>query len=463
LPGLFFKKTEKNGCIGGSFNDKFTCKRLNADFGRPRRAALPAVQPTYDAHSFNVTLIMTDNSTIRCPNCQQELQIATALASGIENEIRTKYIKRFNEDRQKLDAEKAKIAAESEQLKLQAENQERVLADKLRLARLQLEEEATKKASAELQSRMDSLLKELDDKSKKLKESQDKELSLLQKERQIREREESLKLDLEKQMIERQKEIEDRVKKTESERMELKVKELEKKLADQVELAETMRRKAEQGSQQMQGEMLELALEELLRSAFPFDMIEEVAKGVKGADCVQYVRNATGQLCGRIIYESKRTKAFTNEWIEKLKQDMRAQQADIAVIVSDVLPRDMECFGFKDGVWICRFSEAKALAYVLRDSLMKISTAVLTQENRGDKMQMLYDYLTGSEFRQSIEAVMEGFVSLRDGITREKVQMEKIWKEREKQLDKVLLNTTRFWGSIKGIAGNAVGELKMLE
>jgi hypothetical protein len=406
---------------------------------------------------------MSNNSTIKCPNCQHEFPIGNALAKEIEDDIKTKYTGYLNEARKKMDAEKAQLAKEAEQLKLSGENQERILADKLKLAKIQLEEEAIKKASSEIQLQVEMLNKELTEKSHKLKESQAKELELMQKEKQIKEREESLKLDLEKQMLERGKEIEDRVKKMESERSDLKIKELEKKLSDQVELAETMRRKAEQGSMQLQGEVLELALEELLRAAFPFDTIEEVAKGTRGADCVQLVKNNLGQVCGKIIYESKRTKAFTQEWIEKLKGDMRSQQADIAVIVSEVLPRDMEAFGFKDGVWICRFSDVKALAFLLRDSLIKINVALVSQENRGDKMQMLYDYLTGNEFRQNIEAVMEGFIAMKDGITREKVQMEKLWKEREKQLDKVLLNTTQFFGSIKGIAGNAVGDLKMLE
>jgi len=406
---------------------------------------------------------MSNNSTIKCPNCQHEFPIENALSQKIEDDIRGKYLKRYNEDRQKLEAEKSQLAKETEQLKLLAENQDRIVADKLKLEKGRLEQEAIKKAAGEMQLQLESLNKELTDKSQKLKESQQKELELMQKEKQIKEREESLKLDLEKQMLERQKEIEDRVKKMESERSDLKIKELEKKLADQVELAETMRRKAEQGSMQLQGEVLELALEELLRASFPFDTIEEVAKGVKGADCVQLVKNNLAQPCGKIIYESKRTKVFTQEWIEKLKTDMRAQQADIAVIVTEVLPKDMDAFGFKDGVWICRFSEVKPLAFLLRDSLLKIHTALVSQENKGEKMQMLYDYLTANEFRQNIEAVVEGFMALRKGIITEKVQMEKIWKEREKQLDKVLLNTTQFYGSIKGIAGNAVGDLKMLE
>lgn len=406
---------------------------------------------------------MSNNSTITCPNCKYEFPIENALSQKIEDDIKGRYLKRYNEDKLKFEAEKAQLAKEAELIKTQGENQEQILADKLRLAKTQLEQEAIKKAASEMALQMEMLNKELTDKSQKLKESQVKELELMQKEKQINEREESLKLDLEKQLVARQKEIEDRVKKMESERSDLKIKELEKKLTDQAELVETMRRKAEQGSMQLQGEVLELALEELLKATFPLDSIEEVAKGVKGADCVQHVKNNVGDMCGKIIYESKRTKAFTNEWIEKLKRDMRAQQADIAVIVTETLPKDMESFGFKDGVWICRFSDVKPLAFLLRDSLLKIHTAMVSQENKGDKMQMLYNYLTANEFRQNIEAVVEGFLALKDGITREKIQMEKIWKEREKQLDKVLLNTTQFYGSIKGIAGNAVGDLKMLE
>lgn len=406
---------------------------------------------------------MSNNSTITCPNCKHEFPIESALSQKIEDDIKSRYLKRFKEDQQKLDHEKAQLAKEMELIKAQGENQEQILADKLRLAKSQLEQEAIKKAASEMALQMELLNKELTDKSEKLRASQVKELELMQKEKQIKEREESLKLDLEKELVLRQKEIEDRVKKMESERSDLKIKELEKKLTDQAELVETMRRKSEQGSMQLQGEVLELALEELLKTTFPLDIIEEVAKGVKGADCVQHVRDNTAQLCGKIIYESKRTKAFTMEWIEKLKKDMRAQQADIAVIVTETLPKDMDAFGFKDGVWICRFSDVKPLSFLLRDSLLKIHSAMISQENKGDKMQMLYNYLTANEFRQNIEAVVEGFLALKDGITREKVQMEKIWKEREKQLDKVLLNTTQFYGSIKGIAGNAVGDLKMLE
>ncbi|MGZ3900757.1 MAG: DUF2130 domain-containing protein [Bacteroidia bacterium] len=406
---------------------------------------------------------MSNNSTVRCPNCQHEFPIGNALAQEIESEIRGKYLKRFNDDKLKIEAEKAQLAKESEQLKLQFENQEKIIADKLRLARQQLEQEAIKKAAGEMQLQMEALNKELAEKSQKLKESLVKELELMQKEKQVKEKEENLKLELEKQLLEKQKEIEERAKKMEAERSDLKIKELEKKLSDQVEQLEIMRRKAEQGSMQLQGEVQELALEELLRSNYPFDMVEEVAKGIKGADCIHHVRNHLAQECGKIIYESKRTKAFSNEWIQKLKADMRAQQADLAILVTETLPKDMDSFGFREGVWICKFSDIKALSFVLRDSIIKINTAMVSQENKTDKAHLIYNYVTGTEFRQNIEAILEGWLALKDGITRERVQMEKIWKEREKQIDKTLTNTAQFYGSIKGIAGNAVGDIQLLE
>lgn len=406
---------------------------------------------------------MSNNSTVKCPSCNHEFQIGNALAQEIESEIKGRYLKRFNEDRQKLEAEKALLVQQSEQLKMQSENQERVISDKLKLAKHQLEQEAIKKAADEMQMQMDLLNKEIREKSQKLKESQSKELELLYKEKQLKEKEETFKLEFEKQLLERQKEIEEKVKKTEGERSDMKVKELEKKLSDQVEQLELMRRKAEQGSMQLQGEVLELALEDLLRSSYPFDKVEEVAKGIKGADCIHHVRNHLAQPCGKIIYESKRTKAFAGDWIDKLKTDMRSQQADLAILVTETLPKEMDSFGFKDGVWICKFSDIKALSFILRDSLIKINTAVVSQENKTDKAQLIYSYVTGIEFRQNIEAILEGWLALKDGITREKIQMEKIWKEREKQIDKTLTNTAQFYGSIKGIAGNAVGDIKLLE
>ena len=177
----------------------------------------------------------------------------------------------------------------------------------------------------------------------------------------------------------------------------------------------------------------------MLRATFPFDMISEVGKGVRGADCIQTVRNNFGQECGKIIFESKRTKNFANDWIEKLKSDMRSQGADMAVIVTQALPKDMSRFGEKEGVWICSFAEVKAIVDMLRDAVIKISSASKSQENKGDKMHLLYDYLTSREFAEQWQAIREGFMSMKLSIQRERDAMEKLWKAREKQLEKVLL------------------------
>lgn len=406
---------------------------------------------------------MSNSSTVKCPNCKTEFQLGDAISSEIEAKIKARYVERFNKDQKELADKEKQFELQLEQLKKQQEEQEKIIAEKVKLQKAVLEQEAIKKAADEVDTRVKLMEKELQEKTAKIKEAQLKELELMQKEKAFLEKQELFAIELEKQILEREKAIEERYKQKESEKTDFKVKELEKKLADQKALIETMQRKAEQGSMQMQGEVHELALEELLRSTFPFDAIDEVGKGVKGADAIQTVRNALGQICGKIIYESKNTKAFGGDWIDKLKHDMRASQADIAVIVTETMPKDMDRFGMKDGVWICNFSEIKSLAFVLRDSLIKIYAAQASQENKGDKMSMLYTYLTGTEFRQQIEAIVEGFTELQMGIQREKNAMTKIWKEREKQLEKVLLNTTNFYGSVKGIAGNAISDIKLLE
>lgn len=406
---------------------------------------------------------MSTTSTVKCPNCKHEFQLGDAISGEIEANIKARYLAQYNKD-QKLISEKEKqIELQLEQVKKQQEEQDRIIAEKIKLQRAVLEQEAIKKASEDVDVRVKMMEKELQEKTEKIKEAQHKELELMQKEKALKEKQDLFAVELEKQLLEREKLVEEKIRKAESEKTDFKVKELQKQLEDQKKLTEEMVRKQGQGSMQLQGEVQELALEDLLKSTFPFDKIEEVGKGVRGADAVQTVRNPLGQACGKIIYESKNTKAFGGDWIDKLKHDMRTTQADIAVIVTETMPKDMERFGMKDGVWVCSFFEIKSLAFVLRDSLMKIYAANASQENKGDKMSMLYSYLTGTEFRQQIEAIVEGFTELQEGIQKEKNAMQKIWKEREKQLEKVLLNTTNFYGSVKGIAGNAIGDIKALE
>lgn len=409
-------------------------------------------------------------STVKCPNCKHEFQLGDAISAEIEGKIRARYLDRYNKDQKELEDKKRALELQQEEMKKQQEEQERIIADKVKLQKAVLEQEAIKKAAGEMQLQMEQLNKELSEKAQKLRESQEKELEFLKKEKDIKNREAELELTLQKKLQEEREQYAEQIRRQEAERNALKEKdhqmqllELKKQLDAQKKLTEEMVRKQEQGSMQLQGEVHEIALEDLLRSTFPFDTIDEVGKGVKGADAIHTIRNSLGQTCGKIIYESKRTKAFSNDWIDKLKHDMRNSQADLAVIVTETMPKNMEHFGMQEGVWICSFAEVKSLSFVLRDSLIKIYAAQASQENKGDKMSMLYAYLTGVEFKQQIEAIVEGFTELQEGIQREKNAMAKIWKEREKQLEKVLLNTTNFYGSVKGIAGNSIADIKKLE
>jgi hypothetical protein len=367
----------------------------------------------------------------------------------IERELRGK----MKEWQKKKEIETAELL-EVEKKKMQTEMQEAV----------------KKSLAADYENQLKLLQQEAAENAEKLKESRRKELAFLQKEQVLKTREEEMQLTIQRQLLEERSKLKEQLQKEESEKISLKeqefqlrTKELEKQIEDQKKLVEEMRRKSEQGSMQLQGEVQELMLEEMLQSTFPFDKIEEVGKGVRGADCVQIVRNQFGNESGKIIYESKRTKDFSNEWIEKLKKDMRSHGADVAVIVTQTFPKDMERFGEKDGVYICTFNEVRSVALLLRNALLKIADARKSQENKGDKMVMLYHYLTGTEFSEQWKAIREGFMSMRQSIQKERDTMERLWKAREKQLEKVLLNAAHIQGSVEGIAGADAVNLNLLE
>ncbi|MDP1972241.1 DUF2130 domain-containing protein [Sediminibacterium sp.] len=386
---------------------------------------------------------------ITCPNCSHQFEPGDTMRDEIEKELRGK----MKEWQKKKEIETAELL-EVEKKKMQTEMQESV----------------KKSLAADYENQLILLQQEASDNAEKLKESRRKELEFLQKEQALKTREEEMQLTIQRQLMEERSKLKEQLQKEESEKISLKeqeyqlrTKELEKQIEDQKKLVEEMRRKSEQGSMQLQGEVQELMLEEMLQSTFPFDKIEEVGKGVRGADCIQIVRNQFGNESGKIIYESKRTKDFSNEWIEKLKKDMRSHGADVAVIVTQTFPKDMERFGEKDGVYICTFNEVRSVALLLRNALLKIADARKSQENKGDKMVMLYDYLTGTEFSEQWKAIREGFMSMRQSIQKERDTMERLWKAREKQLEKVLLNAAHIQGSVEGIAGADAVNLNLLE
>jgi hypothetical protein len=404
---------------------------------------------------------------ITCPNCNHQFEPGDSMRDEIEKELRGKMV-----DWQKKKDEEFRLKETSFQQQLQAkdeENRKQIDAEKKKLQQ-ELQDTIRKSVAADFENQLKMLQQNASENEEKLKEARKQQLEFLQKEQALKTKEEELQLTLQKQLMEEREKLKEQLQKEESEKINLKeqeyqlrLKELEKQLDDQKKLAEEMRRKSEQGSMQLQGEVQELMLEELLQATFPFDKIEEVGKGVRGADCTQIVRNQFGNEAGKIIYESKRTKDFSNEWIEKLKADMRTLGADVAVIVTQAFPKDMDRFGEKEGVYICSFAEVRSVALLLRNALLKIADAKKSQDNKGDKMHMLYDYLTGSEFSEQWKAIREGFMSMKLSIQRERDAMEKLWKAREKQLEKVLLNAAHIKGSVEGIAGADAINLNLLE
>ncbi len=389
------------------------------------------------------------NYTVTCPKCQHSFEPTDAIRDEIEKELRGK----MTDWQKKKEEETTQLLAE-QKTKLQNE----------------LTEQLKKNIAGEYEHKLKLMQDNEANMSKQVNDFRQKELEFLKQVQAIQAKEAELELELQRKLNTERESLKAQIQKEEAERVSikdqehiLKVKELEKQLEDQRKLAEEMRRKAEQGSMQMQGEVQELLLEELLKTNFPFDQISEVGKGVRGADCIQLVRNSLGQEAGKIIYESKRTKDFNQEWIDKLKADMRSQGADIAVIVTQTFPKELDRFGEKDGVYICSFQEVKSVALLLRNAILKIYDTKKSQVNKGDKMSFLYDYLTSNEFSEQWKAVGEGFRQMRSSIQKERDAMEKLWKAREKQLEKVLLNAMHIKGSIEGIAGADAIHLDLLE
>lgn len=397
--------------------------------------------------SFNIT----------CPKCLNQFEAGESMRAEMKDQLNKQMI----EWKQGKETEFKQKEQNFQQILKQKEEEaaKRLEAEKRQL-QTELQQSIQKKVAEDFENKLRLLEENAADSAEKLKMARQKELEFLQKEQALLNKEAEMQVQMQRQLMQEREKLKEQLVKEEAEKLsikdqehQLRVKELEKQLEDQKRLAEEMRRKSEQGSMQLQGEVQELMLEELLERTFPFDRIDEVGKGVRGADCIQVVRNQLGAEAGKIIYESKRTKDFSNDWIEKLKADMRNLGADVAVIVTQALPKDMDRFGEKDGVYICTFAEVKSVALLLRNAILKVWDAKKSQENKGDKMVMLYDYLTGTEFSLQWKAISEAFNQMKQSIQVERNAMEKLWKTREKQLEKVLLNAAHIQGSIEGIAG----------
>ena len=407
----------------------------------------------------------TNEQKIQCPKCGESISIDDVLTRQIEEKIKKDF-----EATQKI--REQELAQKSEELKKQAaeiaeskNNIESVVAEKvagqLSAAKLKLFKEARAEAEKEQDAKTALLEEQLKNKDEKLTQATKNEVELRKEKIKLEEDKQSFELEKMRQMEEAKRAIVEEATKKAAEEQQYVIAQLKKQLTDATKAKDDLARKLEQGSQQTQGEVLELALEELLKAEFPHDEIVPVPKGVSGADIIQKVKDRSGRECGQIVWESKKTKAWSEGWIQKLKDDQRAIKADLAVIVSVVLPEDVKGFVFRDGVWICDIKLAVALATALRINLESLTREKAMSVGKNEKMEVLYSYLTGVEFKQRVEAIVEAFSSMDEGLRKERMAYEKIWSEREKQIKKVMNNTIGMYGDLSGLV--TLPQIKRLE
>ncbi len=410
---------------------------------------------------------MERETKIECPNCGTEINVNEVLSHQLEDDLKKKYAVQLAEEKKKYDSELDQLNAQKEEFEKKKQKENELFQEKLQLKlkeeRQIIEKQLKLKLIEEQAEQVAIMQKELLEQSEKLKELSRSKAEIERLKREKDEMKESVTAEAERTLNQKLTEERDKIRKTEQDRNELAIKELQKQLEDQKRLTEEMKRKQEQGSMQLQGEVQELAIEEWLAASFPLDTIEEIKKGARGGDCIQTVNTRTHQNCGTIYYESKRTKDFQPSWIEKFKSDIRDKGANIGVLVTEVLPSDLDRMGLKEGIWICTYDEFKGLCKVLRETIIQVSNAMVSQENKGDKMVLLYDFLTSNTFHMQVEAIVEGFTQMQSDLDSEKRAMQRIWKMREKQLEKVINNTIDMHGSIKGIAGSAIQGIKQLD
>ena len=365
--------------------------------------------------------------TIKCPECGEVIELSEAISHDIEIRLKQQY------------------------------------ENKIEKTKKSIEEKAKKEVQESLNIKISDLNEQLEEKTKNLKEAQKQEIELRKRQRELVEKEEKLELELSRKIdAERQKIIQKTSKEFE-ETHRMKDAEKDKQLDDMKRQIDELKRKAEQGSQQMQGEVLELELEESLKDEFPFDVIEPVAKGVKGGDIIQTVKTQSGRICGKILWETKRTKNWSESWIQKLKDDQRDAKADLAILASESLPKGLQHFRLISGVWVTDILSAVSLALALRVVLIQVARERVTQVGKKEKMELAYNYLTGQEFRNRVEAIVESFTAMKMDLEAERRAMLKIWAKREKQMERVISNAAGMHGDLQEIAGSSLPAIKMLE
>ena len=408
--------------------------------------------------------------TVVCPQCRTEIKLTESLAAPLLESIRRDYEQRLTQKDTEV-ARREKLLHEREAgLQRAKETFDEQVNQKLQQERTRIAAEEQKKAKLALGNDLEQRVKEITElqevlrqRDVKLAEAQKAQVEILRRERELKDARREMELTIEKRVQDNLAGARDKARKEAEEELKLKVMEKEQTISSMQRQIEELKRRAEQGSQQLQGEVQELELEEMLSSKFPRDTILPVPKGEFGGDVLHRVVGPLGQICGTILWESKRTKNWSDAWLPKLREDQRAAKAEIAVIVSQVLPKDVESFGIVDQVWVAHPKVALPVAIALRQTLVEISGVRKASEGQQTKMEMVYQYLTGPRFRQRIQAIVEAFSSMREDLDRERKAITKQWSKREEQIDRVMQATVGMYGDLQGIAGKTLQEIEGLE
>lgn len=385
--------------------------------------------------------------TIECPNCGHAIPMSEALSHQIAERARA-------ESRAEIDKLQSSLTRKEKELQEREEKIDTAVQKRVAEEAAKIEKEAQEKARGSLSVEIQDLKNQLAETAVQRDTAQKAELEARTHARELDERARTLDLEAARKIDAERQKIQEEASKRADEQYQLKLAEKEKQIQDAKKANEELKRKLDQGSQQLQGEVLELQLEEMLRSAFPTDHIEAVPKGVNGADLIHKVLSRSGRVCGTIVWESKRTKAWSDGWVPKLKDDQRKLAAEIAVLVSEVLPKDCSTFIHLNGIWVTGSQCAISLGAVLRLQLIQIASARAAVAGAKQKSEILYEYVVGStEFRHRVEAIAEAFIGMQTGLQEEKRAAQRQWAKREKQIEQVISNTAGMYGELQALTG----------
>lgn len=404
---------------------------------------------------------------IKCPECGKLIPITETLQHQLTESVRKEYEEKLSAQESAFSEREKKITARAKELDDKEEGiEERVqksLKTEIEKQKVILAQDARKAAEESLAVELKDLREDVKAKEKKLEEAREAERALRKKERILEDRAKDMDLEVARKMDAERKRVEDDTARRIVEEHRMKDAEKDKKMSDMMGQIEELKRKAEQGSQQTQGEVQELDLEKSLKEWFPLDEIIPVPKGMRGADVIQKVNTRRGAVCGSILWESKRTKGWSDGWIGKLKDDQREARADIAAIVSEVMPKDIFNFGRRGDVWITKNEFIFGLATLLRETLIEVATAKLMSESKDEKIEILFRYLTGPEFKQKVEAVADAFVVMKTDLEKEKRSTITRWAKQEKHLERAIGSIAEMHGNLRGLIGSSMQAIPLLE